>query len=80
MKISEFTIGETQIKVDSESIWLLVAIEPENKEIVGLSISKERNMVVAEHFLSDIVEEYWKHPVSADGGTNLFKKRIITKL
>ncbi len=26
-------------------------------------------MFIAEHFLSDIVEEYGKHPVSTDGGT-----------
>ena len=26
-------------------------------------------MIVAEHFLSDIVDEYGPHPVSTDGGT-----------
>ncbi|MER5174495.1 MAG: DDE-type integrase/transposase/recombinase [Candidatus Nitrosocosmicus sp.] len=61
---------ETQIKVGSEYIWLWVAIESESKEIVGLNISKERNMfVVAERFLSDIIKEYGKHSVSTDGGT-----------
>jgi putative transposase len=69
MKISEFIVDETQIKVGSEYIWLWVAIEPENKEIIGLRISKERNMFVAERFLSDIVDEYGSHPVSTDGGT-----------
>jgi hypothetical protein len=41
-------------------------IEPENKEILGISISKERkNMfVVAEHFLSDVVVDYGPYPVS----------------
>ena len=63
-KISEFIVDETQIKVGSECIWLWIAIEPENKEIVGLRISKERNMFVAERFLSDIVEECGEHPVS----------------
>ena len=48
-KISEFIVDETQIKVvGSEYIWLWIAIEPENKEIVGLRISKEMNMFVAE--------------------------------
>ena len=69
MKISEFIIDETRLKVGSEYIWLWIAIEPENKEIIGLRISKERNMFVAERFLSDIVEEYCSHPVSTDGGT-----------
>ncbi|MER5176045.1 MAG: DDE-type integrase/transposase/recombinase, partial [Candidatus Nitrosocosmicus sp.] len=54
MKISEFIIDETRLKVGSEYIWLWIAIEPENKEIIGLRISKERNMFVAERFLSDI--------------------------
>jgi len=35
-----------------------------------MSISKERNMFVTEHFLSNIVEKYGEHPVStSDGGT-----------
>ena len=68
-KISEFIIDETQLKVGSEIIWLWIAIESETKNILGISISKERNMIVAEHFLSDIVDEYGPHPVSTDGGT-----------
>jgi putative transposase len=55
-KISEFIIDQTQIKVDCKYIWLWISIESENKEIVGLRISKERNMLVAEHFLSDVIE------------------------
>ncbi|MER5191847.1 MAG: hypothetical protein ABJB76_09095 [Candidatus Nitrosocosmicus sp.] len=35
-----------------------------------MSVSKERNMfVLAERFLSDVVEKYGLHPVSTDGGT-----------
>jgi putative transposase len=68
-RLSEFIIDETLIKVGSEFIWLWVAIEPENRQILALSISKERNTFVAERFLSDIVRNYGKHPVSTDGGT-----------
>ncbi len=68
-KISEYIIDETMIKIGSEFIWLWVAIESENKEILALSISKERNMSVAWRFLSETVKEYDKHPVSIDGGT-----------
>ncbi len=68
-KISEYIIDETLIKVGSEFIWLWVAIEPKNREILALSISKERNMFVAERFLSDMVKEHGKCPVSTDGGT-----------
>jgi len=48
----------------------LVAFEPANKEILSFHISKEQNMFVAhEQFISDVVEEYGKHPISTDGGT-----------
>jgi len=68
-RISEFIIDGTLIKVGSEYIWLWVAIEPENRQILALSISKERNMLIAERFISNIVKVYGKHPVSTDGGT-----------
>ena len=68
-KIFEFILDETQIKVGSELIWLWVAIEPESKEVLRLNISKERNMFMAERFLSNVVKEYGEHPVSTDGGT-----------
>ncbi|HEX5519258.1 MAG TPA: hypothetical protein VFX18_02355 [Candidatus Nitrosocosmicus sp.] len=45
-------------------------IEPTKKEIIGMSISKEGEIclfVVTEHFLSDVVDEYGQHLVSADG-------------
>ncbi len=71
-KVAEFLYiqkDETQIKVGSEYIWLWVVIESETKNILATSISKERNMFVAEHFLSDIVDKHGKHPISTDGGT-----------
>ena len=68
-KVSEYVIDETVIKVGPEYVWIWVAIEAENKEILGMSISKERNMFVTERFLSNIVVKYGEHPVSTDGGT-----------
>ena len=68
-KIFEFILDETQIKVGSELIWLWVAIDPESKDVLRLNISKERNMFVAERFLSNVIKEYGEHPVSTDGGT-----------
>jgi putative transposase len=68
-KISEYIVDETILKIGSEYIWLWMAIEPENKQILALSISKERNMFVAERFLSGLVKIHGKHPVSTDGGT-----------
>ena len=54
-KISEYIIDETLIKVGSEYTWLWAAIEPENRQILALSISKEKNMFVAERFLSGLI-------------------------
>jgi putative transposase len=72
-KIKEYSCiqkDETAIKASSsELIWLWVAIEPKDREILAISISKERNMFVAEHFLSDVVDEYGPHPVYTDGGS-----------
>ncbi len=68
-KISEYIVDETMLKVGSEFVWLWVAIEPKNKEILALSISKERNMFVAERFIAHLVKIHGKHPVSTDGGT-----------
>ena len=47
----------------------MIAIEPESKEMLGMSISKERKMFVVELFLYDIVVVYGQYPVSTDGGT-----------
>src|SRR5215210_6018767 len=68
-RILEYLVDETLIKVGSEYIWLWVAIEPENREILALNISKERNMFVAERFISGLVHIHGEHPVSTDGGT-----------
>jgi putative transposase len=68
-KIEEYIVDETLIKVGSELVWLWVAIESKNRQILALSISKERNMFVAERFISDVIKNHGKHPVSTDGGT-----------
>jgi putative transposase len=68
-KIKEYIIDETAIKAGPERIWLWVVIEPICKEILSFHISKERNMFVAERFISGIVKDYGEHPVSTDGGS-----------
>ena len=68
-KINGFIVDETLIKIGSEFIWLWVAIEPKDREILSISISRERNMLLAERFLSSLLEEHGQHPVSTDGGT-----------
>ena len=65
-EVSEYIVDETVIKAGSENIWLWVATEPENSQFLAQTISKERNMFVAERFLSDIVRDYGKHAVSTE--------------
>jgi putative transposase len=50
-------------------MWLWVIIEPKDKEILSMAISKERNMPIAKRFLLKVIEEHGKNPVSTDGGT-----------
>ena len=59
----------TLIKAGSDYVWLWVAIEPRNKMILGIRISLERNMLVAEQFIQSLIRKYGKHNISTDGGT-----------
>ena len=68
-RIFEFIIDETQLKVGNNYFWIWIAIESSDRTVLGVRISAERNMFVAERFLSSLVQEYGKHPVSTDGGT-----------
>src|SRR3954462_5795448 len=58
ISVTEFIIDETIIKVGSEYIWLWIAIENDNREILQISISKERNMFAAERFILKLVRRY----------------------
>ena len=68
-RISEFIIDETPLKVGSSHMWIWVAIEPKAKEILGISMSNEGNMLIAERFILSLINKCGKHPVSTDGGT-----------
>jgi len=68
-RIYEFIVDETLIKVGGEFVWLWIASEPKDKTILGIHISYERSMLIAEHFIPSLVEKYGKRPVSTDGGT-----------
>ena len=67
--VSEFIVYETIFKVGDEFVFLWLAIEPLDKVILGIRISLERSMLIAEHFLRSLVRKYGKHPVSTDGVT-----------
>jgi putative transposase len=67
-KVQEFIVDETLLKVGSQYVWVWVAIEPLAKVILGIRISFERTMLVAERFLKDLIKKYGNHPLSTDGG------------
>src|SRR5215211_2355374 len=68
-RVSAFIIDETVIQVGSQHFWLWICIEPIDKSVLGIYISEERNMLVAERFIRSLVEKYGKHTVYTDGGT-----------
>ncbi len=45
-RISEYIIDETLIQIGKDYFWLWVAIEPSNKEVLGIHLSLERNMIL----------------------------------
>ncbi len=68
-RISAFIIDETIIQIGDQHFWLWICIEPIHSSVLGIHISEERNMLVAEKFLRSLVEKYGRHPVYTDGGT-----------
>ena len=56
-------IDETVIQIGSQHFWLWIAIEPIHSSVLGIYISEERNMLVAEKFISSLVEKNGRHPV-----------------
>jgi putative transposase len=61
--------------VGSEYVWLWVAIDLKNRQILALSISKEKNIFVAERFIFGLVKVYGKHSISTDGERTWYPPR-----
>ena len=69
-RISAFIIDETVIKIGNrQDTWLWFCIEPVHSSVLGIFLSEERNMLVAEKFIRFLVSKYGKHTVYTDGGT-----------
>jgi transposase-like protein len=47
-RVSAFIIDETVIQISNENFWLGIVIEPVHRTILGIYISEDRNMIVAE--------------------------------
>ena len=68
-RISAFIVDETVIQIGNQHFWLWITIEPVKRTVLGIHISNERNMFVAENFLKLLVDKYGIHTVYTDGGT-----------
>ena len=68
-RVSAFIIDETVIQIGNQHFWLWFCIEPIHSFVLGIYISEERNMLVAEKFIRSLVSKYGKHTVYTDGGT-----------
>jgi putative transposase len=67
-RVQAFLIDETYVQIGSFEAWVWVAVEPVHRYILGVHLSRHRNMIVAELFLKGLVEKYGKHVVYSDGG------------
>jgi transposase-like protein len=67
-RVSTFIIDETIIQMVI-NISGYGFIEPIHRSVLGIHISQERNMFVAENFIRYLVESYGKHVVYTDGIT-----------
>jgi transposase-like protein len=63
-----FIINETMIQIGDNEAWLWIAIEPVHSTILGVFLSRHRNMLVVESFLKSLMKTYGKHSVYSDGG------------
>jgi putative transposase len=68
-RVAAFIIDETVIQIGWKQFWLWICIEPIHKSVLGIYISEERNMFVAENFIRSLISKYGKHTVYTDGGT-----------
>jgi putative transposase len=68
-RIIAFIIDETMIQIGDTNAWLWVALEPIHYRIIGVYISRHRNILVAESFLRSLIKLYGKHIVYSDGGS-----------
>ncbi len=67
-RVTVFIIDETDIQVGNQHFWLWFCIEPVQSSVLGIFLSEERNMLVAEKFIRSLVSKYGKQSVYTDEG------------
>jgi transposase-like protein len=73
MRVYAFLVDETYVKVGSFEAWVWVAVEPLHRFILGVYLSRYRNMLVAEALLKTLVDKYGKHTLYSDGASRTLK-------
>ncbi len=68
-RVSVFVIDKTIIQIGNENFWLWICIELIHSSVLGIHISEERNMFVAENFLQSLISKYGRHTIYSDSGT-----------
>jgi putative transposase len=67
-RVTAFLVDETYIRIGRYEAWVWIAIEPVHRYILGVYLSYQRNIMVAEFFLRTLVKMYGKHVVYTDEG------------
>ena len=55
-RVSAFIIDETVIQIGNQHFWLWICIEPIHSSVLGIYISEERNMLIAEKFIRSCIK------------------------
>jgi putative transposase len=78
-RVTAFVIDETMIQIgNTDDAWLWIAIEPVHSTILGVYLSRHRNMLVAESFLRSLIEICGRHTVVySDGGWNMVSRSLF---
>ena len=59
-RLAAFIINKTMLQIGSDYAWLWAAIEPVHNQVLGLHVSRHRNILVAEYFLRSLIKVYGK--------------------
>ena len=54
---------------NNKHYWLWICIEPVHRSILGINISRARNMLVLSSFLESLISKYGRHSFYSDGTT-----------
>ena len=76
-RVSAFIIDETVIQIGNQHYWLWFCIESVHSSVLGIHISEERNMLIAEKFIRSLVEKYGKHTIYTDDEHGMMMKHVM---